>query len=528
MRPETPNYGPCAPRRHPLFEQVPRARTSHPGAPQAVADSLFVPAGIDEDAVGKVVIGADGRLVEYDAQVARMLRVPTGEDLRGADVRRFFRHPAQVDETLHAIQMTGSLENWDGDFVACDGSSLHAVVNLIGDFDEARTLVALRASLFNITEWHRVHERKLLAQRFETIGRLAGGIAHDFNNLLTVISGHAECLAMVSNADPSLQRSVAAIRESAARGAALTQRLLAFGRRQVLLPRVVNPGDLVLTVEGDLRRTFGRRIAVGVDLEPAVRSVRVDPEQTERALGTIASHAIDAMPQGGAITFRTRNVDVDADFPQTRSFIVAAGRYVAIETVCAGMTLDEKRQNRIFEPFQTPKGGGRDQWGLSAVFGLVKQSGGYIWLDSEPAQTVFTVLLAADQDMVAPSPPAPRAKSPTILVVDDDEEVRGLLVSILKHEGYTVLDAASAEHGSRLCNSSEINLLISDVALGGVRGDEFAASLMATRPDLKLVCISGYPEPNMLRALDPHRAVFQGKPFSARQLADQVGTLLRH
>lgn len=483
----------------------------------------------DEGAAAGLTIDACGRVLECDAAAARMLRMPAESDLRDFEFRRFFRHPDQLGETIRAVQVTGMIENWDGDLVTFDGLPLRAVVNLVGDFDERRALVAVRASLFNITEWSRVHERKLLAQRFETVGRLAGGIAHDFNNLLTVISGHAECLAMTLTADPATNRSLAAIRESTARGAALTQRLLAFGRRQVLLPRVVDPRDLVLTVEGDLRRTFGRRIAVGVDLDRSMPQVRVDPEQLERALGTIAAHAIDAMPQGGAITFRMRNLVVDAAWPQHHPFRVAEGPYVAIETACAGMTLDRDMAQRIFEPFHHRRDGGRDAMGLAAVFGLIKQSGGYIWVDAEPAQTLFTILLAAEP-AVAAAPPVAAAGPPstTVLVVDDDDEVRGLLVSVLKHAGYTVLAADSAEQGSRLSESHGIDLLVADVGLGGVRGDEFAAALMSVHPELKLVCISGAAEPGTLRLLDSRRAVFLEKPFSARQLTSQVDALLKH
>ncbi len=483
---------------------------------------------LDEGGAACVTISAAGRVLECDPAAARMLRMPAGSDLRDFDVRRFFRHPDQLTETIRAVQVTGLIENWDGDLVRFDGSPLRAVVNLVGDFDESRVLVAVRASLFNITEWSRVHERKLLAQRFETVGRLAGGIAHDFNNLLTVISGHAECLAMTATADPATNRSLTAIRESAARGAALTQRLLAFGRRQVLLPRSVDPRDLILAVEGDLRRTFGRRIAVGVDLDPTVRSVRVDPEQLERALGTIAAHSIDAMPRGGAITFRMRDLTVDAAWPQTHPFAVAEGHYVTIQAVCAGMTLDRDAEHRIFEPFHGQRGGSRDALGLAAVFGLIKQSGGYIWVDAEPAQTVFTILLAAEP--VATTAPRVRPLDPpaaTVLVVDDDDDVRGLLVSVLKYEGYSVLAASSAEQGSRLSETNGIDVLVADVGLNGVRGDEFAVALLGTHPDMKLVCISGDSEPGTLRALAPDRAVFLEKPFSARQFSEQVGALLR-
>jgi two-component system cell cycle sensor histidine kinase/response regulator CckA len=265
---------------------------------------------------------------------------------------------------------------------------------------------------------------------------------------------------------------------------------------------------------------------VGVDIVRPLWRVRVDPAQIERALGTIAAHAIDAMPDGGAVRFKTCNVEIGMTSPQARSF-VGHGRYVRIDVSCVGLALDLEAQVRVFEPFFSAKKGSRDGMGLAAVFGLIKQSGGYIWLDSERAmETTFTVLLPAE---AATDPPAAVAAAPpraTILVVDDDDEVRGLIVKILEHQGYSVLDAASADVGATLCEAHDVQLLVADVVLDGVRGDEFALSLMSTRPDLKLVCISGYPEARAIRTLKPARAVFLEKPFSAKTLVERVGELL--
>ncbi len=497
---------------------------SPPAVPVSAADQAS--AWLADNAAGDIVLNPDGWLLECNRAAARMFRLPDDYDGRGLNIRQFCRVPERFMDTVQALQVTGRLENWDGDFVALDGAPIHVVVNLVGNFDEHRRLSSIRAYLFNITEWRRGHERALFGQRLETIGRLAGGIAHDFNNLLTVISGHAECLTMALPADDPMLRSIAAIQESAARAATLTQKLLAFGRRQVLQARVVDPSELVLTVEADVRRTFGRRILVSAEIVRPLWPVRVDPAQIERALGTIAAHAVDAMSDGGAVTFRAENLAVGFDYPQARSF-VQRGRYVRIDVTCAGMALDVDAQMRVFEPFFTANGSARDGMGLAAVFGLVKQSGGYIWLDSERAmQTTFTILLPADEAAgVVLASHATRVAN-TVLVVDDDVEVRGLIVKILKHQGFTVHEAGTAEAGAAICEAHEVNLLISDVVLEGVRGDEFAAGLLATRPDLKLMCISGYPESQAVRGLDPARAVFLEKPFSARELVERVRELL--
>jgi len=483
-------------------------------------------AWLEDNAAGDIVLNPEGWLLDCNRAAARMFRLPDDYDGRGLNIRQFCRVPERFIETVQALQVTGRLENWDGDFVALDGTPIHVVVNLVGNFDAHRALASIRAYLFNITQWRRGHERTLFGQRLETIGRLAGGIAHDFNNLLTVISGHAECLIMAMPADDPQLRSVQAIQESAARAATLTQKLLAFGRRQVLQARVVDPSDLVLTVEADVRRTFGRRLLVSANIVRPLWPVRVDPVQIERALGTIAAHAVDSMSDGGAVTFHAENAEVGLEYPQARSF-VQRGRYVRLEVVCAGMVLDVEAQMRVFEPFFTAKGSLRDGMGLAAVFGLVKQSGGYIWLDSERAmQTTFTMLLPADEAGAAALVSQARRVGNAVLVVDDDNEVRGLIVKILQHQGFLVHEAATAATGTEICDAHEIDLLISDVVLDGARGDEFAAGLMSTRPNLKLMCISGYPETQAVRGLDPARAVFLEKPFSARELVERVRELL--
>jgi signal transduction histidine kinase/CheY-like chemotaxis protein len=482
---------------------------------------------LEENAAGELVLTPDAWLLEANRAAVRMFRLPDGQEARGLNFRRFCRQPARFAETVQAIQAEGRLENWDGDFVAFDGSPLHAVVNLVGQFEGGPTLKSIRALVFDITTWRRSQERTLFGQRIEAIGRLAGGIAHDFNNLLTVISGHAECLSLGIAADDPMTRSVAAIQASAARAATLTQKLLAFGRRQVLQPKIVDLGDLVLAVEADVRRTFGHRVSIGVDIARPAWPVRVDPVQIERALCTIAGHAIDAMPDGGALTFRVGNAAIGHEWAQSRAF-VKPGRFVRVDVACDGMPLDVDAHIKVFEPFFSEKGAVRDGMGLAAVFGLIKQSGGYIWLDGDgPTHTTFTLLLPAEGAAVAERPDAAPARTAgTILVVDDDDAVRGLIVKILQHQGYTVLEAANVDTGTRLSAAHAIDLLISDVVLDGARGDDFAASLLRTRPTLRLMCISGYPEARTHRAFDPARAVFLEKPFSAAQLVDRVRALL--
>jgi len=490
-----------------------------------VSDADQASAWREENAAGDLVLNPEGWLLDCNRAAARMFRLPDDYDGRGLNIRQFCRVPERFIETVQALQVTGRLENWDGDFVALDGTPIQVVVNLVGNFDEHRSLASIRAGLVNITQWRRGHERTLDGQRLETIGRLAGGVAHDFNNLLTVINGHAECLTLALSADDPMLRSVSAIQEAAARAAPLTRTLLAVGRRQAGPARVVDPSELVLTVEADVRRTFGRRIQVSANIVRPLWPVRVDPVQIERALGTIAAHVVDAMTADGAVAFRVENLDVGLEHRQERWF-VPRGRYVRIEVACAGMSPDLDAQRRAFEPVVPVTGRPPDGRGLAAVFGLVKQSGGHLWRNSERAMATFTMLLPADDASAAAFVGQARCSAHAVLVVDDDHEVRGLIVKILQHQGFTVHDAGTAAAGAEICHGHEIDLLICDVVLDGVRGDEFAAGLMATRPAMKLMCISGYPESLAVRRLDPARALFLEKPFSASELVERVRELL--
>jgi len=224
-------------------------------------------AWLEEHAAGDILMTPDGWMTEANRPARRIFRLPGGQDVRGLSFRRFCRQPARFAETVQAIRTAGYVGSWDADLVAFDGRPVHAVVNLVGDF-EAGFLTAIRAQIFDISDWRRSQERTLFGQRIEAIGRLAGGVAHDFNNLLTVISGHAECLSVALAPDSPMNRSVVAIQASAARAATLTEKLLSFGRRQVLQPHVIDLADLTRRVEATLRRAVGHIPGTALPGEP--------------------------------------------------------------------------------------------------------------------------------------------------------------------------------------------------------------------------------------------------------------------
>ena len=354
---------------------------------------------LEDHSAGDVLFNPDGVLLEYNHAAARMFRVPHGTTIRGQNLLQFCLHRDRFAEMIQALLVTGRLQNWDAAFTRVDGTHLHVVVNLVANFDPARALVSVRAHVFNITEWRLGHERTLFGQRAEAVGRLAGGIAHDFNNLLTVISGHAERLVTMLGLDDSRRRSASAIQEAAGRAARLTRQLLAFGRRQMLVPESVDPNQLVRTVEADVRRTFGRRIAVGLATAAALPPVFVDPSELECALGAVVAHRVNAMPDGGSLIFRTGLREIGSDRPEAVAF-VQPGRYVEIQIADSGPPIAPDALVRLFEPFYTAMS--RDAGlGLAAVFGVIKQSGGYIWADSrQPTGATFTILVPAHQPVL--------------------------------------------------------------------------------------------------------------------------------
>ncbi len=501
--------------------------TDHAAGAAPSLDDVSLTLWLEDHAAGDIVFTPDGWLLEANRPAELMLGLPSGQHARGLNFRRFCRHPERLTEAIQAIQVTGRLENWDGQFLAFDGSPLQTVLNLVGQFDSRRELISVHAWLFNITEWRRDQERNLLGQRIEAIGRLAGGIAHDFNNLLTVISGHTECLAQGLGPDDPLHKSVSAIQLSANRAATMTQKLLAFGRRQVLQPTIVDLGDLVERVEADLRRTFGRRIDVAAEVERPVWAARVDAAQVERALATIAAHAIDAMVDEGAIRFRVANAVMGLEGSHARPF-VQKGRYVRIELECTGLPADADSHIRVFEPFLSERFRLRDGMGLAAVYGLVKQSGGYIWLDNDaPLVATFTLLLPAEAAVAIarPEPPAPDRRG-VILVVDDDRAVRGLVVKLLAHQGYRVLEADTAEDGLGIAEREPVDLIISDVISHSAPGGWFEAEAMAARPGARVICLAGRADPRRAAALDPARTVYLEKPLSSPRLAAVVQAML--
>jgi two-component system cell cycle sensor histidine kinase/response regulator CckA len=381
----------------------------------------------------------------------------------------------------------------------------------------------------DVTQRRQLEERLKDAEKMEAIGRLAGGVAHDFNNLLTVISGYASVLEDRTGPSEPLRE----IAHAAEQATALTRQLLAFSRRQVLHPRTLDINEVVAGMEPMLGRIIGDDVRVAVSLSADTAMVEADQAQLERIVLNLAANARDAMPQGGRLTIETSLVELDEEYVREHGE-GTPGRHVLLAVSDSGCGMSEEVRRHLFEPFYTTKEGGGTGLGLATVFGVVKQSGGSIYVYSEEGRgTTFKIYFPHTGD-AAPAPAAAaRAEqaegTETIVVVEDDESVRELVRVMLAARGYEVLTAADGEHAAKLCaeHPGGVELLLTDVVMPDVGGRVLADRLSALFPDLRVLFMSGYSDEAVYRhgIIRPNTAFIE-KPFSERTLAIKVREVL--
>ena len=373
------------------------------------------------------------------------------------------------------------------------------------------------------------------AQRLEAVGRLAGGIAHDFNNILTVISGNADlALADLAPEDPMTQ-AFHEIADASRRAASLTRQLLAFSRKQILQPRVLVLNELVTATEKMLRRLIGEDVKLKTRLLPELGSVLADPGQLEQILMNLAVNARDAMPRGGEILFETENIEIHETQAGIGGVRMHSGRYVMLTVSDTGEGMDEETQSRIFEPFFTTKEKGKGTGlGLATVYGIVKQSGGYIWAHSKPGKgTSFRIYFPrveeAPERTEKEPPLAATRGGETILVVEDEEVVLKLARSILERTGYNVLTAGNGVDALRILEERRepLHLLLTDVVMPGMSGRALADAAQSLRPDLRVLFTSGYTDDAIVHhgILDASAHLLE-KPYSRKTLLGAVRNAL--
>ena len=376
----------------------------------------------------------------------------------------------------------------------------------------------------DISERKRLEAQLVQAQKMEVVGRLAGGVAHDFNNILTAILGYSD-LAHSMTAEPELQALLDTVKAAAQRAAGLTHQLLAFSRRQVLQPRVVEVNAVILEMEPILRRLIGEDVDLVAAVSPNVGAVLVDPTQLEQVVLNLAVNSRDAMPNGGRLVIRTETARIGVDSPHPE---LSPGDYVAIVVTDTGTGMDEETRSHIFEPFFTTKEVGKGTGlGLATTYGIVRQSGGHIWVYSEPGLGTTFKLYFPRADR-APSEPAalpqplPGRRNGRLLVVEDQPELRDLAHAVLTRRGFHVLAAQDPATARRLArDAGRLDLLITDVVMPGGTGIDLARQLRRNQPDLPVLFMSGYSEEVIELAGSPHSS-FLSKPFAPDTLLDAV------
>jgi two-component system, cell cycle sensor histidine kinase and response regulator CckA len=387
----------------------------------------------------------------------------------------------------------------------------------------------------DVTEQKSIQKQFFQSQRLEVVARMSGGIAHDFNNLMTTVIGNAELILMGTPEDDSIREYVGDIKKAGESATSLTRQLLAFSRRQILQPVVLNINEVVSDVDRMLRRLIGEDIEVETVLVSDLNYVEADPGQLEQVIMNLAVNARDAMPEGGKLTIETANVEFENEYSRTH-VAVTPGSYVMLAISDTGIGMTREVQSQVFEPFFTTKEKGKGTGlGLSTVYGIVKQSNGNIWVYSELGKgTTFKIYLPrTEKGEHGPAQrkiePASLGGSEAILVVEDEEALRKMVGNALEGYGYAVLDAPNGQEAIRICQEYDgtIHLMLTDVVMPGMGGRELADRLKGTRPDLKVLFMSGYTENAIAhRGILDNGIDFLQKPFTPAHLAGKVRQVL--
>ncbi len=477
----------------------------------------------------------DGRLLECNRAYAQMMGYASPAEAMAQPGAAFQANADGRQRFLERLRREGSLVNFENQARRKDGSLVWVVenVSLLPSDEEGGEV--LLGTVFDMTERRRLEEQLLQSQKMEAVGRLAGGIAHDFNNLLTAISGYSELLLReLPEGDPR-RESAEEIRKAGGRAAGLTQQLLAFSRRQVLEPRVLDLNAVIAGMERMLRRVIGEDIELITAPQPDLWRAKADPGQIEQAILNLVVNARDAMPRGGRLTLETANVELDEKFAG-RYATVEPGPHVMLAVSDTGIGMDQELQARLFEPFFTTKEHGKGTGlGLSTTYGIVKQSGGSIWVYSEPGHgTTFKIYLPRCEEPLEELPPAAPAReaapgTETILLVEDEPEVRRLVEKLLRLKGYRVLSAGSPADAVATAKRHDdaIHLLLTDVIMPGMNGRELARLLAAGRPAMRVLYMSGYADAAMNQhGILPPGTAFLSKPFTPELLARKIREVL--
>lgn len=477
----------------------------------------------------------EGRFLDVNPALITMLGYGSAEEVLLLDPEKdVFANPDEHARLVEEFRRTGRLDGIELKWKRNDGATITVRISgrAVSSADEPADV--LEAIAEDVTDRRALEDQFRQAQKMEAVGRLAGGVAHDFNNLLMVIGGYAEVILAKLPAHDPLHEKGKAIQQAADRATTLTRQLLAFSRKQLLELKVVDVNAIVQDMERLLSPLIGENVELITHLASEAAHTRADAGQLEQVLMNLVVNAKDAMLSGGKLTIQTQTAVVDESHRRGQQFI-RPGNYVVLSVSDTGMGMDKETQSRIFEPFFTTKEKGKGTGlGLSTVYGIVKQSGGYVMVQSEKGHgSIFQIYLphveGTAEKHLSPAPDATLGGTETVLLVEDEESVRQLVRDTLAGKGYRVLEAESGEVGMQVAarHHGAIHLVITDVVMPGMGGRELVKQLALARPTTKVLFLSGYTEDTILSdgSIESGTAFLQ-KPFSLQNLSRKVREVL--
>jgi two-component system, cell cycle sensor histidine kinase and response regulator CckA len=491
----------------------------------------------DEAPIGIVHVSLEGRWLRVNGYLCRLLGY-TPEELMATSFMAI-SHPDDVEQDTRAMTelLAGVIGKYEREkrYRHKDGHFVPVKLTAVLHRDWAGAPKYFMSTIEDVTDRDRLEAQLRQGQKMEAVGRLAGGIAHDFNNLLTVIVGYSDLVLRRLDPETLIHRDVEEIRHAGMSAAALTAQLLVVSRKQVLQPQILDLNAIVTRMGELLRRVIGEDVELATRLAAPLDRISADLGQIEQIILNLALNARDAMPRGGSLTIETANMDSDADWVALHPSS-SEGPHVMLLIRDTGIGMDETAQAHIFEPFFTTKEAGRGTGlGLATVYGIVKQSGGSILVDSAPGQgTTFRILLPrTEQSAVLTIDPQPSPRAlwglETVLLVEDQPEVRAVILNTLTRQGYKVLEAANAVEALLALENhvGAVQLLLTDVVLPGLSGRDLAKRLLIGRPDLRVLYISGYTDDTIAHhgVLEAGMSFLQ-KPFKPTELLVKVRNLL--
>ena len=474
----------------------------------------------------------EGRYIDVNESFLRITGYRRSEVIGRTSLElKFWESPEDRSRFVEMLTKQGSVRDLEITFRTKLGERRTAL--------DSAELIEVAGQRCSIAIFKDITERKLLekqlrqSQKMEAIGQLSGGIAHDFNNLLGVIIGYSDLLEEGLPQNDPLRKKCGQIKKAGQSAVSLIRQLLAFSRQQVLEPRVLDLNSIVLNLEKMLRRLIGENIEFSTALDPELGRIKADQGQIEQVIMNLVVNARDAMPQGGRLTIESANVQLDEDYARQHSPLMP-GPYVLLAVSDTGIGMDAETQGRIFEPFFTTKEVGKGTGlGLSTVYGVVAQSNGHIWVYSELGHgTTFKIYLPRTREAYDVEQPSAESApllrgTETILLVEDEEALRELTYNLLSDSGYTVLKAEHPDVAIKIAreHSGTIDLLLTDVVMPGMSGPALAENLAPIRPEMKVICMSGYTGFAHRRLLDPEKPLL-AKPFTREALLRKLRQIL--